>query len=60
MRAVIYADMQTELIKSQEILIKSLRTGIEELEIKESGDQVNDAILVKVGNINIYLIKTNN
>ncbi|MDA3839477.1 MAG: valine--tRNA ligase [Patescibacteria group bacterium] len=62
-KAIIYAGGKTELIKSQEILIKSLRTGIDELEIKERGEdpsassgELKDEIFTSVGDIKIYLI----
>jgi len=63
-KAVIYVGKQVDLIKSQEVLIKSLRTGIEELEIQEKGDAsagsaqgiIDDAIYITVGDIEIYLL----
>lgn len=55
-KAIICAGKNVEFIKSQEVLIKSLRTGIEELEIKKSGEKIGDAIPVVVGEIEIYLL----
>jgi valyl-tRNA synthetase len=55
-KAVIYAKDKVDLIKLQEVLIKNLRTGIEELEIKEKGDKIKDAVYAAVGDIEIYLI----
>lgn len=55
-KAIICAGKNVEFIKSQEVLIKSLRTGIEELEIKKSGEKIDDAIPVMVGEIEIYLL----
>lgn len=55
-KAVIYAGDKKEFVEEQAILIKSLRTGIEELEIKESGDKIDDSIFTTVGGIEIYLI----
>jgi len=47
-KAVIYAGDKVELIKSQTELIKSLRTGIEELEIKEGKDEIGEGKQFKV------------
>ena len=55
-KAVIYTGQNYKLIKSEEILIKSLRTGIEDLEIKEQGEKIDQAIYITVGNIDIYLL----
>ena len=55
-KAIVYAGDKVEMVKLQEVLIKSLRTGIEELEIVASGEEVKDAIFVVVGDIKIYLL----
>ncbi|MCK5061796.1 class I tRNA ligase family protein [Candidatus Parcubacteria bacterium] len=55
-KAIVYAGKQKELIKSQANIIKGLRTGIEELEVKEKGKKPDKAIFVSVGEIEIYLI----
>jgi len=55
-KAVIYSGKNTELIKSQAELIKRLRTGISDLEIKESGEKIKEAIYITVNGIEIYLI----
>jgi len=55
-KAIIYAGKNTELLKSQEVLIKSLRTGIDSVEIKESGEEIKNEIFTSVGNLKIYLI----
>ncbi len=55
-RAVIYAGEDDELVKSQEVLIKNLRTGIGELEIKEKGEKLENAIYATAGGIEIYLL----
>ncbi len=55
-KAIIYAGDKTELIKTQEVLIKSLRTGIDDLEIVESGDEIKNEIFTSIGDIKIYLI----
>ena len=44
------------MIKSQAILIKNLRTGINELEILDKGEKLPDAIYTAVGDIEIYLL----
>lgn len=55
-KAIIYAGNNVDLIKSQETLIKSLRTGINELEVKESGVKIEKEILIPVRDMEIYLI----
>ncbi|MDD4333519.1 MAG: class I tRNA ligase family protein [Patescibacteria group bacterium] len=55
-KAVIYAGKATDLLKSQEAIIKGLRTGIEELEIKAKGEELSDAIYAVAGGVEIYLI----
>jgi valyl-tRNA synthetase len=55
-KAVIYAGDKREILEKQSVLIKSLRTGIEELEIKESGEKIDDAVFATVDSIEIYLI----
>jgi len=55
-KAVIYAGNKKKLIKSQARLIKSLRTGIKDLEIKENGPKIKDAIYISAGEVDIYLI----
>ncbi len=55
-KAVIYADNKTELLRGQETLIKNLRTGIEELEIKETGEKIKKAIYITEGKTEIYLL----
>lgn len=54
--AIIYGGEKKELIKSQEDLIKRLRTGIENLEVKEGGEKVKNAIYLTIGGVEIYLI----
>ncbi|NTW22923.1 valine--tRNA ligase [Candidatus Falkowbacteria bacterium] len=55
-KAVIYAGAAKEMIEGQSALIKNLRTGIDELEIKASGEKIDKAIFAAVGDIGIYLI----
>jgi valyl-tRNA synthetase len=54
--AIIYGHKTMPLINSYKEIIKNLKTGLSSLEIKESGDKIADAILVLVGEIEIYLI----
>ena len=54
--AVIYGHKAESLISNSKEIIKNLKTGLSSLEIKESGDKITDAILVLVGEIEIYLI----
>ena len=55
-KAVIYAGNKKELIESQTHLIKNLRTGLSELEVKEKGEKLVGAIYAAVGDVEIYLI----
>ncbi|MDP3042865.1 MAG: valine--tRNA ligase [bacterium] len=57
-KAVIYGGKNAKLIKSQEHLIKNLRTGIKELNIVGTGQCPvhKDAIYIAVADIEIYLI----
>jgi valyl-tRNA synthetase len=54
--AVIYAGKNAENLKANEILVKSLKTGIGDLEIKEKGEKIDGAICAVVGDIEIYLV----
>ncbi len=45
-----------ELIESQAVLIKSLKTGIEDIEITDTDSEQKDAISIIVGDIKIYLL----
>ncbi|MCX6796548.1 MAG: valine--tRNA ligase, partial [Candidatus Falkowbacteria bacterium] len=55
-KAIIYAGQKKELIAAQAVLIKSLRTGIKELEISASGEKIEEAIFTTVNGMEIYLI----
>lgn len=55
-RAIIYAGEKCKIIESQSELIKKLRTGVVEIEIKEEGAKIKDAIYIMVGDIEIYLL----
>jgi valyl-tRNA synthetase len=51
-----YLGIETEkLIKSQENILKSLRTGINDLEIVSLGEKMENAIQRTVGGINIHI-----
>jgi valyl-tRNA synthetase len=47
---------EKELIESQAILIKSLKTGIEEIEIIDKDAEQKDAITIVVGETKVYLL----
>jgi valyl-tRNA synthetase len=55
-KAVIYAGNKKQLIESQAHLIGGLRTGIEDLEIRESGERLDKAIYLTTSGVEIYLI----
>ncbi len=57
-KAVIYARKNKNFIESQADLIKSLRTGVSDLEVKARGPKIDKAIYVPIGDINIdiYLL----
>jgi valyl-tRNA synthetase len=55
-KAVIYAGNKQQLIESQAHLIKGLLTGIEDLEIRESGERLDKAIYLTTSGVEIYLI----
>lgn len=54
--AIIYAGKNLEVVKQNEILIKSLKTGISDLKISEKGEKISSAIYAAVGEIEIYLL----
>ncbi len=58
LEAIIYGHKLMALIKSQAEIIKNLKTGLASLEIKDSGDKIDKAIVVVVGEIEIYLLGT--
>jgi len=55
-KAVIYAGANQKLVEAQAQLIKNLRTGISELEVKIKGEKISGAIYTAVGGVEIYLI----
>ncbi len=54
--AVIYAGDKKDLIEGQFHLIKKLKTGIEKIEVRKKGEEINDAIYLLVDGVEIYLI----
>lgn len=55
-KAVIYGGKLTSFLETQAVLIKNLKTGIEEIEITEQGEKIADAIYIAVGEIEVQLI----
>jgi valyl-tRNA synthetase len=56
-KAVIYGGKEwTENLNGNSVFIMKLKTGIEDLEIKEWGEKIPGAIFAAVGPIEIYLI----
>jgi valyl-tRNA synthetase len=51
----VYSEKYAKLIESQENLIKNLRTGIKELDIKKSGEKISKAFYVSFSGIEIYI-----
>ncbi len=56
LEAVIYGHRATVLINSQKEIISGLKTGLSRIEVKESGDKIVRAIMIPVGEIEIYLL----
>lgn len=54
--AVIYGNKASDFIISQKELIKNLKTGLAVLDIKEKGEKIDQAIMIPVGEIEIYLL----
>jgi valyl-tRNA synthetase len=54
--AVIYDSKNKELLTSQTALITGLKTGLEKLEIKETGAKIPEAIFVPIKTTEIYLL----
>ncbi|MBD3248014.1 valine--tRNA ligase [Candidatus Falkowbacteria bacterium] len=55
-KAVIYAGDKIDLIKENEIFIKSLKTGIEEIETKEKGEKIDKAIFGRTAGVDVCLL----
>jgi len=56
--AIIYGHNLTRLISSQTKIIKSLKTGLSVVEVQESGEKIRNAIMIPVGEVEIYLLGT--
>jgi valyl-tRNA synthetase len=54
-KVIIYAGNQTDFLGSQATLIKSLRTGIDKLTIKETGEKIPNAVYASLSGIEIYI-----
>jgi len=54
--AVIYGQDATATIKEQQALILNLKTGLSKLEVKPSGEKIDQAIMIPVGEVAIYLL----
>lgn len=54
--AVIYAGKKKDLFESHASLITSLRTQIQDLEIKEAGEKIQKAIYAEFDKVEIYLL----
>lgn len=52
---LIYAGKQSAFIESQSAIIKDLKTGINNLEIKKSGEKISKASYKSIGGIEIYI-----
>lgn len=55
LKAMIYGQKMTDFLIGQKELIRGLRTGLETIEIKAEGEKIDQAIMVPVGEIEIYL-----
>jgi valyl-tRNA synthetase len=56
LEAVIYGHKMTSVIDSQKEIIKNLKTGLSNLEVKEKGEAIAKAIMVPLGEVTIYLV----
>jgi valyl-tRNA synthetase len=56
-KVTIYAGKNTELVKSQEEIVKGLKTGVKELVVEESGEKVENSISVIIEGAEIYISK---
>jgi len=55
-KVLIYGHKYYQQIKEQEILIKSLKTGISDLQIQEKGEEIKKEIKITVKEVEIFLI----
>lgn len=56
LEAVIYGHKKTKLLAEQKDLIQNLRTGLSRVEVKAKGEKIAKAIMIAVGEIEIYLL----
>ena len=55
-KVIIYAGNKEELVESEIETIKKMRTGISKLEIKKSGEKIDQAVYTSAGSVEIYLL----
>lgn len=55
-KAVVYAGDKKEILEANRQIIQGLRTNIEELDIKEKGEEIKDSIYVVERDVEIYLV----
>ncbi len=56
LETIIYGHKFTTLLEGQKEIIKNLRTGISQLEIKKSGNKLDQAITTSTDGVEIYLL----
>ncbi len=56
LEAIIYGHEDAGLLEGQKELLISLRTGLQSLEVKQSGEKIDKAIAAVVGGAEIYLL----
>lgn len=55
-KAVIYSPQNSQLISDNQEIIKRLKTGIEEITVREKGEEPEKAIIIPLGELTIYLL----
>jgi len=56
LEACIYGHSFSGLLNEQKEIIKNLKTGLSSLDIQEKGEEISGAIMIPVGEIEVYLI----
>lgn len=56
LEAIIYGHEKTGLLLDQQKLLQDLRTGLSSIEIKVSGEKIDKAVSIAVGEVEIYLL----
>jgi len=56
LQSIIYGHRFTKLLLSQKNIIQNLKTGLSSIEIKEQGEKIAGAIMIPLGDIEIYLL----